>query len=86
MIDRIAIHQRIKSGVMQHRLAIDTNAFPDPILVSWCGATLSFDWDNDAMMAQLATFLTDHQYCFPGECKESERERQIQRNLRMYRQ
>lgn len=71
---RQTLEQRIQQRQEQHRLWIEEDAFPNPLMHSWCGATLELDYSQGSrqMHHRLTAWLSAHDGCFHEKCVAKE--------------
>lgn len=74
MVQRQTLEQRIRDGQAQRRLWIEEDAFPNPLLHSWCNAMLELDYSQGdrQMHRRLVSWLKDHDGCYHGKCVAKE--------------
>lgn len=62
------LKQQIKEHEAMNRVWIDEEAFPDPLLCSWCGATLALVSDAPDLTIRMTNFLKTHSRCSENAC------------------
>jgi hypothetical protein len=60
---------RTAERTQAERVWIDSDAFPDPEIRSWCGAHLALIADDREMPVRLKNFMQAHARCLRGECR-----------------
>ena len=69
------LEQRIRQGQEQHRLWIEEDALPYPLLHSWCDATLELNYEQftqGEMNRRLISWISTHDGCYHKYCVAEE--------------
>ncbi len=65
--------QQLEAPDASRRLWIDKEAFPDPLLCSWCGASLALVDSDPAIKLRSVAFARAHSRCRLNACRVDER-------------